>query len=117
MKNSRSWRWCVAGNLREDIPRRSDSLRPASAPPLKRVFIARDYDPASREVTVAWLNIKGNTAVIARVSLQILTSIRVMKTGLWWGSSLADMKNAEAYRDMLRAANGPHETAQEKTEY
>ena len=130
MKNSRSWRWCVAGNLREDIPRRSDSLRPASAPPLKQVFIARDYDPASGEVTVAWLNIKGNTAVIARVPLQILTSIRVMKTcnawglqmmsdlasdGLWWGSSLADMKDAEAYRDLLRIENRPHKTAPEKT--
>ena len=93
-----------------------------SAPPLKHVFIGRDYDPVSGEVTVAWLNIKGETAVIARIPLQRLSRIRVMKTrnswglqmmsdlatdGLWWGSSVADMNDAEAYRNMLQAEIKP----------
>ena len=74
---------------------------------------------------MAWLNIKGETAVIARIPLQRLSRIRVMKTrnswglqmmsdlatdGLWWGSSVADMNDAEAYRNMLQAEIRPQET-------
>ena len=125
MKHSSDWRWCVAGNLRDAKSKTLYSLRPASAPPLKHVFIGRDYDPVCGEVTVAWLNIKGETAVIARIPLQRLSRIRVMKTrnswglqmmsdlatdGLWWGSSVADMNDAEAYRNMLQAEIRPHET-------
>ena len=126
MKHSSDWRWCVAGNLRDAKSKTLYSLRPASAPPLKHVFIGRDYDPVSGEVTVAWLNIKGETAVIARIPLQRLSRIRVMKTrnswglqmmsdlatdGLWWGSSVADMNDAEAYRNMLQAEIRLQETA------
>ena len=124
MKHSSDWRWCVAGNLKDANSKTLYSLRPAAAPPLKHVFIGRDYDPVSGEVTVAWLNIKGETAVIARIPLQRLSRIRVMKTrnswglqmmsdlatdGLWWGSSVADMNDAEAYRNMLQAEIKPQE--------
>ncbi len=130
MRNGNEWRWCIAGNVKEEKLETPDGFRRRSLSLKKKVFIAKDYDPASGEVTVARLNIKGRSATIARMPVKQITNIRLIKTrnawslvmmsdqeedGLWWGSSVADMNDAEAYRDLLRKDSRLRETKAEET--
>ena len=67
MRNGNEWRWCVAGNVKEEKPEKPGGLCRRPLPLKKKVFIAKDYDPASGEVTVARLNINGRSVTIARI--------------------------------------------------